>query len=161
MRHIITTLIALVTLLAASAAGAADLTSETYDKLVDKSGNIKLPKHHRLNWAHLGSWVVADAKAPGYGFHDVYTQPDAVKAYRKTGKFPDGTMLIKEIRHIVSSTQTTGDVLNAGDKKLWFVMVKNNKHRFADNMHWVIGWGWALFMADKPEANVSKGFKET
>ena len=45
---------------------------------------------------HLGSLLVADTKAAGHGFHDVYAQPQALQVYRQTGKFPDGTVLVGE-----------------------------------------------------------------
>lgn len=139
-----------------------DLLLRTFNNgLVDKAGNIKLPENFRQNWAHMGSWLVADPKAPGHGFHDVYTQREAVKAYRKTGKFPDGTVLVKEIRKVESGEQTTGHAQWAGDTNIWFVMVKNTKGRFADNPNWKEGWGWGLYEAKNPSLNVSKGFKET
>ncbi len=59
---------------------------------VDKSGNISLPKDFRKSMTHLGSWFVPDGDASG--FHDVYTEPDSVRIYRDTGKFPDGATLI-------------------------------------------------------------------
>lgn len=55
-----------------------------------------------MGQVHLGSWIVRDEKAPGYGFHDVYTDAKSVAAYRKTGSFPDGTVLVKEIRSVRS-----------------------------------------------------------
>ncbi|MGB4813245.1 MAG: cytochrome P460 family protein [Methylophilaceae bacterium] len=129
--------------------------------LVDKAGNIRLPKNFRQNWVHMGSWIVADPKAPGNGFHDVYTQREAVKAYRKTGKFLDGTVLVKEIRNVESGDQTTGHVQWAGDNKIWFVMVKDSKNRFTGNPNWEEGWGWGLYEVKNPSLNVSKGFKAT
>jgi len=47
--------------------------------------------------------LVADSKAPGHGFHDFYTQPQAVEAFLMNGAFPDGMVLVKEIRKIATS----------------------------------------------------------
>ncbi len=39
-----------------------------------------------------------DGKAGFPEFHNVYVQPAAFKAYRATGKWPEGTMMIKELQ---------------------------------------------------------------
>lgn len=138
-----------------------ELVTRTFGTLVDNEGNISMPKDYRLNWSHMGSWAVLDAEAPGHGFHDVYAQKDAVKAYRETGKFPDGTVLVKEVRKVESGLQTTGHAQWAGATNVWFVMVKDTKGRFPGNAHWKEGWGWALYEAKNPAMNVSKSFNET
>lgn len=137
---------------------ASDLATKTYATYVNKTGDIRLPENYRPQWGHLGSWAVNDAKAPGYGFHDVYTQPEVVEAFRETGQFPDGAVLIKEVRKISSRTLTTGPALWAGDTSVWFVMIKDTKGRFKDNANWGDGWGWALFEAGNRNINTSKGY---
>lgn len=146
---------------AATAAHSDELALQTYRDVVDAKGDIRLPADFRLNWVHLGSWVVADAKAPGHGFHDVYARSDAVKAYRATGQFPDGTVLVKEIRKIGEGTLTTGQAQWATEPAVWFVMVKDAKGRFEGNPNWGDGWGWALYEAKDPTRNVSKSYAET
>lgn len=127
---------------------------------VDARGGISLPKDYRGKWTHLGSWAVPMEKAPGRGFHDVYTQPESVEGYKKTGRFPDGTVLVKEIRKINSGQMTTGQAYWDGDIVQWFVMVKDQTGRFKDNPNWGNGWGWALFKADDPKKNVSTSFQK-
>jgi Cytochrome P460 len=127
---------------------------------VDSKGAIALPKEFREKWTHLGSWFVPDEKAPGYGVHDVYTQPGVVEAYKKTGQFPDGAVLVKEIRKARSARMTTGEASWAGDKSIWFVMVKDGKGRFKGNPHWGNGWGWALFKANDPTKDVSTNYEK-
>ena len=73
MRHI--TLAAILIAATNLQAHAENLDEHTYKNYVDKSGNISLPSDVRKTWSHLGSWIVGDKKSPGYGFHDVYTQP--------------------------------------------------------------------------------------
>lgn len=136
------------------------LAANTFSSLIDKQGNISLPTKYRQDWSHIGSWIVEDENAPGYGFHDVYTQPEAVKKYLETKTFADGTVLVKEVRGIHSAPKTTGLAQWAGDMKVWFVMVKDTKGRF-DNQHWQKGWGWALFEAKNPQKNVSEGFMKS
>jgi len=150
-----------VTLSQPTAAIAEDLPALTFGRYVGRDGEIRLPPDVRAQWTHLGSWLVADVNAPGHGFHDVYAQPQAVRHYRRTGRFPDGTVLVKEIRAVESGEMTTGRAVWAGPAKVWFVMVKDDRRRFTGNRHWAEGWGWALFNAEQPRINVSKGFKES
>jgi Cytochrome P460 len=108
---------------------------------VDSKGDIARPTGFREKWTHLGSWFVKDAKGPGYAIHDVYTQPGVAAAYKKTGQFPDGAVLVKEIRKAQTAQMTTGQASRAADLQLWFVMVKDQKGRFKGNPHWGNGWG--------------------
>lgn len=140
------------------ASGSVAAGGGGFSPYVDKSGAISLPEGYRLSWAHLGSWVVPNKDAPGYGFHDVYTQPDSIKAYRKNGSFPDGTVLVKEIRGVKSEELSTGQASWAGDPAVWFVMIKDSKNRFKDHPNWGNGWGWALYKAEDPKKNVSTDF---
>jgi Cytochrome P460 len=127
---------------------------------VDSQGDIARPTGFREKWTHLGTWFVKDAKGPGYAVHDVYTQPGVAAAYRKTGQFPDGAVLVKEVRKARSAQMTTGQVSWAEDLVLWFVMVKDQQGRFKGNPHWGNGWGWALFNADAPSKDVSTNFQK-
>ncbi len=145
----------------ASTAKKVEGAGAKFSDYVDDTGAITLPSGYREKWSHIGSWVVPDEKAPGHGFHDVYTQLGTVEAYKKTGKFPDGTVLVKEIRTIKSGPMTTGPKVEwAGDNSVWFVMIKDEKGRFPDNPNWGDGWGWALYRADAPSKNVSTDYKK-
>ena len=161
MKNLILINLTLTSLLAVNPVTAGDLTYTTYSPYVSKSGEIQLPDEFRQHWVHLGSWVVTDAKAPGHGFHDVYTQAETVKVFHDIGKFPDGAVLVKEIRKLGSGKLTTGEAQWATDNAVWFVMVKDTLGRFKGNANWGEGWGWALFEAKNPKVNVSKGFAES
>jgi hypothetical protein len=126
---------------------------------VDSDGTIQFPGRVRDEWVHLGSWGSADLSATDPAQHDVYTQPKTLEAYRKTGKFPDGAVLVKEIRKIESGHMTTGHVTWAGDEVLWFVMIKDATGRFPEHQNWGEGWGWALFNAGATEKNASTSFR--
>ena len=91
--------------LAAAAVIAAALfavngeAAESFSPYVDDEGNISLPKDFR-SWRFLGTWGVAadeDDAVGSKGFHNVYTQPESVAAFRATGRFPDGAVLVKEL----------------------------------------------------------------
>jgi hypothetical protein len=150
------TVSALAIAIAVSASAVA--ADKAFSPYVDGHGGISLPKDFRTGWTHLGSWVIDQEGAPGQGFHDVYARPSAAAAYRKTGHWPDGATLVKEIRAVEHGVKTTGTGVWAGDNKVWFVMVKDSKGRFADNASWGNGWGWALFDAKAPGKNASTDF---
>jgi hypothetical protein len=130
-----------------------------FSPYVDKDGKISLPKGYKQKWSHLGNWAVA--KKPGktvHEMHDVYTQPETIVAFNKTGEFPDGAVLVKEVRETKADQLTTGHSAWSTDIKIWFVMIKDRKERFEDSDHWGDGWGWALFEAKDPSKNVSAGY---
>lgn len=136
---------------------AADSGFSSY---VDAKGSISFPKGFRTSMVHLGSWYVPEGGASG--FHDVYTEKESVEVYRKTGEFPDGATLVKELRASKSGDYSTGpNVSHATPSiKQWFVMVKDSKSRFKENDIWGDGWGWALFKPDKPNKNVATDYKK-
>lgn len=151
----------IISILSAPLGAAGELAEKTYTSIVNKSGDIALPSNFRQQWDHLGSWIVADPKAPGHGFHDVYSQPEAVQSYKSSGSFPDGAVLVKEIRKPASEKLSTGLASWAADPAVWFVMVKDRKDRFKNNTNWGDGWGWALFEPKNTAVNASKGYKES
>ena len=108
---------------------------------------------------HLGSWFVPEGGASG--FHDVYTEKESVLAFRKTGKFPDGATLVKELRASNAGDYSTGPGVSHSTAtiKQWFVMIKDTNNRFTDNPLWGNGWGWALFKTDSLDKNSAADYK--
>lgn len=134
-------------------------SSSSFSDHVDGSGNISFPGDFRVTMVHLGSWYVPEGDASG--FHDVYTEAESALAYRKTGQFPDGATIVKELRAASSGNYTTGSgVAFANDGlKQWFVMVKDAKGRFPGNPLWGDGWGWALFSTSDKSKNAVSNYK--
>jgi len=134
-------------------------SEDGFSPYVDNDGNISLPQGYKQKWAHLGSWAVARKRGSDvFEMHDVYTPAETIAAYNKTGEFPDGAVLVKEVRKSSSDRLTTGHSAWSTDVKIWFVMIKDQKERFEENDHWGDGWGWALFEAKDPTKNVSAGY---
>ena len=133
--------------------------NESFSAYVDSNGGIRLPADFRLSMVHLGSWYVPDGEASG--FHDVYTEKETVKVYRKTGKFPDGATLVKELRAAEAADYTTGKGVSHATEglKQWFVMIKDTQGRFGQNRLWGDGWGWALYRPDNPAKNIATDYK--
>ena len=132
---------------------------EGFSPYVDDTGDIHFPADFRSTMVHLGSWFVPDGGASG--FHGVYTEKESLDAYRKTGRFPDGATLVKELRASDSGNYTTGQNVSheTPSIKQWFVMIKDAEGRFEDNPIWGDGWGWALYKPDDIDTNVATNYK--
>ncbi len=133
---------------------------EGFSTFVDQTGRITLPKDYKAKWVHLGDWAVAKKKGESvHELHEVYAQPGVVAAFNRTGEFPDGATIVKEVRKTTSGEMTTGHVAWPTEIAIWFVMIKDKKGRFPGSPHWGDGWGWALYKADDPTKNVSVNYK--
>lgn len=126
--------------------------------LVDKEGNIRKPHDYREHFELLGTYTVLDPK--GNQMHVTYATPGTAEYYRKNKKFPDGVVMVKEIYGTDHAQLTTGDAHWASGIKVWFVQIKDEKHRFPNNPLWGDGWGWALFKADAPDKQVATDYKK-
>lgn len=131
-----------------------------FSPYVDDDGRISIPPDFR-EWAYLGTWSIAgdDEGGGAAEFHVVYTQPKTIEAYRRTGEFPDGAVLVKELIETETGDLTTGHVSWARQVTGWFVMIKDSKGRFQGSGLWGDGWGWALFHTDDPATTVTKDYK--
>lgn len=130
-----------------------------FSPYVSESGDISRPTDYRKRFLHLGSWAVAKKENdPVFEMHNVYAPAEVVDAYRRDRKFPDGATLVKEITTVGADNLTTGRSSWSTDDKVWFVMIKDSKGRFADNPLWGDGWGWALFKAEEPTKNVATDY---
>src|SRR5579864_4110213 len=89
-------------------------TSSGFD-LVDATGNIRKPLDYRDHYPSLGTFVVLD---PTGGIKcNTYASPGTAEYYRKTGKYADGTVLVKEVFGTDHAQLTTGDAHWATDRK--------------------------------------------
>ena len=155
--------ISMLFLTVAALAGYPSASAQTNHKfngydLVDKTGNIRKPADYRDLYQLLGTYTILDPK--GDQMHVTYATPGTAEYYRKTGKFPDGAVLIKEIFGTDHAQLTTGDSHWASGTKVWFVKIKDDKNRFPQNPLWGDGWGWFLFKADAPDKQVAANYKK-
>jgi Cytochrome P460 len=127
-------------------------------KLVDKSGNISKPPNYRDTFRVMGTYAVIDVK--GNELHYSYASPGAIESYRRDKKFADGSVLVKEVYGTEHAKLTTGDANWASNIKVWFVLIKDAKRRYANNPLWGDGWGWALFKSDAPDKQVAVDYKK-
>ena len=124
-------------------------------------GELLLPKNFN-EWIYVGSPLTPDGlnngKAGFPEYHNVYIEPGSYAIYKKTGQFPEGTIMFKELQRVLnpqnpdgSRSETSGrgyfpGALNGAD-----VTVKDSK-RFADTG----GWGFFNFNHSEPKAPTAK-----
>jgi len=130
------------------------------EAVTDAQGNMHVPSSYRTNYAFLGTWAIAANKSVGSSaIHNVYASPGSLAAYHTSGRFPDGTVLVKEVFETSTAPMTTGTVSHAEALKGWFVMVKDGKNSHPDNPLWGDGWGWSWFDAGDPMKTTSTDYK--
>jgi Cytochrome P460 len=129
------------------------------ESVVDAAGNMHVPETYRTTYEFLGSWAIAAKSDKGsQELHVVYASPGTAAAYRKTGRFADGTVLIKEVFAAATGPLTTGTVSWAKTLKGWFVMVKDSQGRHPGNQLWGDGWGWSWFDAGNPSKTTTTDY---
>ena len=130
------------------------------DQVADAAGNLHVPDSYRTSYEFLGSWAVAADQGQGAKeFHTVYASPGTAAAYRNDGRFPDGSVLVKEVFRAATGPMTTGTVSHADTLKGWFVMVKDSKGLHSDNKLWGNGWGWSWFDAADASKTTSTDYR--
>ena len=144
---------------------AASQNSFNGFQFVDKAGNISKPPNVRDTYQALGTYAVLNPTGMmgppnGNELHYTYASPGAAETYRRTGKFADGTVLVKEVFGTDHAQMTTGNANWASGTKVWFVLIKDEKGRYPGNPLWGDGWGWALFKADAPDKQVATDYKK-
>jgi hypothetical protein len=118
---------------------------------------------YRKEWVQLGSFsVLADDPQQGAKqLHVVYAKPETVDAYRKTGGFPDGAVLVKDVFATKTEDLTTGRASYAGALAGRFVMVKDASNAHADKSPlWGDGWGWAFYEGTETSKTVTTDYRK-
>jgi Cytochrome P460 len=127
---------------------------------VDAQGTLRVPPDYQTTYESLGSWAIAADEGRGSKeLHVVRASPGSIEAYRKDGRFPDGTVLVKEVFEAATKEMTTGTVSHAGKLKGWFVMVKDSNGRYPGHALWGDGWGWSWFDAADPTKTTSTDYR--
>jgi Cytochrome P460 len=139
--------------------GQMGQTATTAGGVADANGNLHVPEDYRTLYQSLGSWAVAADEGKGSKeLHVVYASPGTITAHRRDGRFPDGTVLVKEVHEAATGQMTTGTVSRAGTLKGWFVMLRDSNRRYAANKLWGEGWVWSWFDAANPLTTTSTDF---
>ena len=138
------------------------LKRERYLPEYTQDGDLILPKNWRT-WIFVGSPLTPnglnDGKAGFPEYHNVYIEPGSYEIYKKTGQFPEGTIMFKELQRVLgpqmfpdgSMQQPSGRGYFPGAMNGADVTVKDTK-RFADTG----GWGFFNFNHHEPKAPTAK-----
>ncbi|WP_298240344.1 cytochrome P460 family protein [uncultured Bradyrhizobium sp.] len=127
----------------------------------DREGHLHVPDDYRTTYQLLGSWAIAADEGKGSKeVHVVYASPGTIDAYRKTKRFPDGAVLIKEVFKSATAEMTTGTVSRADVLKGWFVMMKDTANRHPDSALWGDGWGWSWFDAGDRSKTTTTNYRD-
>jgi hypothetical protein len=123
-------------------------------------GELMIPKDYR-QWVFVGAPVTPNdmnnGKAAFPEFHDVYIDPAAFAAYKKSGAFPDGTVLVKELVSVGGKSAASGSGYFPGDFIGIAVSVKEAKRFAKEPGH----WGYFNFMGENGKAMPSAKAQET
>jgi hypothetical protein len=97
-------------------------------------GKLKRPVGYR-KWVYVGEVITPNDKNDGEAafpeFHSVYMDPESFAVYEKTGKFRDGTVLIKELSSVGSKKASSGNGYFQGEFTGLEASIKDSK-RFKD-----------------------------
>jgi Cytochrome P460 len=121
---------------------AAVLTTASI--VADQKTDVPYPRDFR-SWQHVKSIVVGPEHrsfAMRGGIHHYYANNQAMKGYR-TGKFPNGSMIVDEGILTVDGQGPAKGILLEGDRRGIDVMIKND--RLYKNTG---GWGFEHFDQD-------------
>ncbi|NER12609.1 cytochrome P460 [Leptobacterium flavescens] len=145
---------------------AFDRDEEEYQQAsffkIDSKGELVRPTNYR-SWVYVGSPLTPNdlnnGKAAFPEFHNVYIDPVSYKHYKKTGKWRDGTILIKELVSVGGKAAASGNGYFMGDFIGLEATIKSKKHFSKEPGN------WAYFSFTNPKggtlANTSKPFETT
>jgi len=131
---------------------AAAQTQESSLIVYDSQGRLKLPDPTVFRkWVFLGAPTTPNGlnngKANFPEFHHVYVEQKNLDAYLKTGTFPEGTMLVKELTRVLnpafpdgSRKEPSGRGYFNGEFNGIDLSIKDSKRFSKTN-----GWGYFTF----------------
>jgi len=126
--------------------------AEQSSAVFGSDGKLQLPDPHAFRrWVFVGAPLTPNGlnngKANFPEYHHVYIEQKNVEAYLKTGEFPEGTMIVKELTRVLnpgfpdgSRTEPSGRGYFNGEYNGIDVSVKDGT-RFAKTN----GWGFFTF----------------
>jgi len=131
---------------------AAAQANQSSAAVFEPDGKVQLPDIHAFRrWVQVGTPLTPeglnDNKAGFPEFHNVYIEQKNVDAYLKTGYFPEGTVIVKELTRVLDPTFPDGSRKEPSGRGYFNgayngidMTVKDSK-RFAKTN----GWGFLTF----------------
>ena len=123
----------------------------------DEDGRLLRPDKRYRSWVYVGTPLTPNELNPPEAafpeFHNVYIHPDDYEHYQTTGKFQDGTVILKELVTVGSKQAVSGNGYFMGEYVGLEAAIKS-KERFPDEPgNWAyFSFGHAYPLADSAEA---------
>ena len=114
---------------------------------------------YRKEWVQLGTFSLLPPADGAQEIHVVYTARENADAYLKTGRFPDGAKLVKDIFAARTEALTAGTSSYAGDLIARFVMVKDGAGKLGTGPRFGDGWGWASYEGAEMKRTVTTNYQ--
>ncbi len=115
-----------------------------------------IPSNWR-EWVYVGTPLTPNelnnGKASFPEFHSVYIHPDHFKVWKRTGAFPDGTIMVKEMTSVGSKQAVSGSGYFMGEYLGLEATIKDSK-RFKDEPGFWAYFSWTR--EGKPRAKTTK-----
>ena len=131
------------------------IPAQAQDAKFNKDGSLNRPEGYR-DWMYVGTPLTPNdmnnGEAPFPEFHNVYINPQAWRAYQRTGQFPDGTVLVKELVSVGSKEASSGNGYFMGEFVGLEAAIKDSK-RFPDEPGY---WAYFSFGHSYPLAETTK-----
>lgn len=159
MKERLTRFLAITLLTAAVLAGSVSLLATTPPPQNGKpgftaDGKLLQPAGYR-EWIYVGTPLTPNdlnpPEAPFPEFHNVYIHPADYAHFRRTGEFPDGAVLIKELVSVGSKEASSGAGYFMGEFIGLEAAVKDSKRFKSDPGY----WGYFSFGHSYPLAEAS------
>jgi hypothetical protein len=129
---------------------------------VEAETQLRVPSvDYRKDWVNLGTFsVLADKPADGAKqMHVVYTERKNLDKYLESGRFPDGTVLVKDVFAAKTEALTTGTASYPGTLAGRFVLFKDDAGKYRGSPRFGDGWGWAFYEGTETTRTVTTDFK--
>src|SRR4029079_15437514 len=147
----------------ASGAHAGDEANATNEITVEAEPVLQVPSaDYRTTWMHVAAYaMLADAPAEGAKkLQYVYTERKNLEAYLKSGSFPDGTVLVKDVYAGKTEMLSCGTVSYAGDLVGRFILVRDSTNaKAASSPRFGDGWGWAFYPGFETKMTTTTNYK--
>ncbi len=122
---------------------------------LDSDGAMIRPQGYR-EWVYVGTPLTPNDlnndNAPFPEFHNVYIDPASWAAFKKNGKFPDGTTLVKELVSVGSKRAASGKGYFMGEF-IGLEVAMKDANRFKDEPGY---WAYFSFGHKYPLADKSR-----
>jgi hypothetical protein len=141
---------------ASGAAVAAE--KERYMPEFTADGALLLLKNYN-EWVYVGSPLTPDALNDGKAFpefHNVYIEPGSYAIYKKTGVFPEGAIMFKELQRVLTPEFPDGSRKESSGRGYFPGKFDGADATVKDSKRFAATGGWGYFNFNHSESKATK-----